>query len=205
VTRDEIVQLIISYSKRPDLQTEIEEYFLPLSESRIGRDLRSFENETTADVTFPLDSNIAQLPADYGMIRAVYPPGGNGQALKSVDTISIAIYRQQPGRPGVYNIRGAGGGGVSELSEIEVRPYGGGDVLPIYYFTRPQFGVNGEANAVSVRWPQVYLYAALIELHIWEKNAEALQFVNGLYGAEVKPINRDAARARGSKPAMRMG
>lgn len=205
MTRDEIVQLIISYSKRADLQTEIETYFLPLTESRIGRDLKSFENEAQADVTFPADSNIADLPADYGNIRAVYPPGGNGRALKSVDIMTLAIYRQANGKPGVYNIRGKGGEGVAQLSELEVRPYGGGDVLPIFYFTRPQFGAAGEANSVSTRWPQLYLYASLIELHIWEKNAEGLAFVNGLYVPEIKTINRDADRARGSKPAMRIG
>jgi len=203
MTRDEIIQLIVSYSKRPDLETEIETYFLPLSESRIGRDLRAFENETKTDLVFT-GSNVQDLPLDYGSIRAVYPPDGRGPALKAIDIITLAQYRVGFGQPGVYNIRGKSGFAPEAGSEIEVRPYGDGDTLPLYYFARPQFGINGEANAVSARWPQLYLYAALIELHIWEKNQEALGFVSGLYGPEIKTINRDADRARGSKPAMRI-
>ena len=192
MTRAELVTMIVSYSKRADLSAQIIEYFIPLAEARIGRDLKAAENEAALlmqPVASPFD-----LPDDYGQIRALWSAQSRGPlTLVSLDLHTINHWNQSGGDPRVYNIANG---------QIDVRPYAGGD-FTLYYFTRPELASDTATNGILDRWPQLYLYGSLVELNIWAQDAVQRDLALSAYNGEVVTINRDAERARGDKPAMR--
>jgi hypothetical protein len=191
-TQAELVADVQSYAKRADLTTLITSTFIPYAESRMGRDLRSRENESIE--TWVAASSPLVLPADYGQIRSIEVAQDRGpKTLVSVDLQTLNQYpTSDPSPPMVYAISG---------QSIYVRPAGSGD-FTMYYWSRPAITPT-EGNAVLVRWPQLYVYATLVELHRWERDADQAQLALDDYRAEVARINRDASRADGAKPAMR--
>ena len=85
MNRDDLVAQVESYAKRTDLTGDILSSFLPLAEARIGRDLKSAENETIVELPAVSD-NPFDLPEDYGQIRALTVAQNRGpKTLVSVD------------------------------------------------------------------------------------------------------------------------
>lgn len=192
-TRDQLVALVESYAKRQDLTANIENEFLPIAEARIGRDVMSRENETLELFTGQA-TNLWAVPADYGRVRAIEVAQPRGpRTLKSVDLHTINHWDPTGSSPRVYTIR---------ANTIEVRPFQGGD-FTLYYWRRPVLATGPATDPVLDTWPQLYLYAVLMELHLWERDTERAQQAAAVYGDEVARINRDAGRAAGDKPAMR--
>ena len=191
-TRDELVTEIEAYAKRSDLTQEIIDFFIPKAEARIGRDLKSAENETELDIV--VATNPFVVPADYGQIRALERPSDRGPVtMVSVDLHSInKLVRSKETRASSYLIAGKN----VHLSASET-------AVTMFYYNRPALLTGAAENAVLDRWPQVYLYGALTELHIFERDDPRAAGAKNLFDEEVTRINRDAGRARGDKPAMR--
>ena len=197
---DGLVEMVASYTKRPDLTSQIRTYFIPLAEARIGRDLRSMENERYAEVT-PVDAeNGAELPADFGAPLAIHVKG-NSWPLASTGPDSLKKWQSVSSaeNPLFYYI--AASKTDAGKKAVYTAPYNGA-ALEVSYYSRPELTDAANTNAVLDRYPQLYLYASMLELHVWEKNAEALATIQGSYTDEIGAINRDAERARGAKPAM---
>ena len=190
--RDGLVALVESYAKRTDLTTQIVEEFLPIAEARIGRDLQSRENETLQEFLAQATNDFA-VPDDYGRVRAFEVAQSRGPiTLKSVDLHTIN-HHDQSGQPRVYTIRG---------NTIEVRPFRESD-FTMFHWRRPKLDAPDATDPVLDVWPQLYLYAVLLELHLWERDTIRAQQSDLVYADEVLKINRDAGRAAGDKPAMR--
>ena len=196
--RNGLVEIIESYSKRPDLTDEIETIFIPFAEARLGRDLKSAENETQLEVivstSVPID-----YPDDYGQLRAIdVARTGGAFTLRAVDLHTINRHQRnddlenQRG-PEVYTARD---------SQFIIRPSQNG-TFTLFYWARPILADGSSENAVLDRYPELYTYAALVELHRWEVNQTAAAQANEIYREEIQRINRDAGRALGDKPAMR--
>ena len=197
-TRDELVEIIKSYSKRDDLTTEIETLFIPIAEARIGRDLKSAENEKKLEIVVSTSVPI-DYPDDYGQIRALdVQKTGGPFTLRAVDLHTINRAQRnddleaQRG-PEVY---------TAADSQFIVRPSQNG-TFTLFYWFRPRLETGASENAILDRWPELYLYASLVELHRWEVNPQAVAPANEVYREEIQRINRDAGRALGDKPAMR--
>lgn len=197
-TRDDLVSTIESYSKRPDLTTEIETLFIPIAEARLGRDLKSAENETQLEVVVTVAAPIP-YPDDYGQIRAIdVAVTGGAFTLRAIDLHTINNFNtvdttDQGGGPRVY---------TAADSAFIIRPQQTG-TFTLFYWSRPSLATGAAENAVLDRWLELYLYASLVELHRWELNPEAAAMALEIYQDEIGRINRDAARALGDKPAMR--
>ena len=194
MNRDELIAQVEAYAKRADLTQEIIDFFLPAAESRIGRDLKSFENEVEAVIA--VTTNPFAVPDDYGQVRAIEVEAERGpRTLVSVDlqTINRGDKKGQP--PDVYAIAGG---------FVHLRPFDENADVTFFYWSRPALPDPGSENDVLTRWPQVYLYGTLAELHIFERDDERAGSAAGLYQVEVDRINRDAGRASGAKPAMRL-
>ena len=192
MNRDELIDLVERYAKRTDLTADILASFLPQAESRIGRDLKSNENDTVLEL--PGAESPFDLPDDYGQIRALSVAQDRGpRTLKSVDLHTINNFAQQGGAPQIYVIAGR---------QVTTRPTTAGD-FTLFYWNRPELPLGTSENLVLDRWPNVYLFATLHELHIFERDGEQAGLTLGVYDRDVQRINRDAGRARGDKPAMR--
>ena len=192
MNRDDLVAQVESYAKRTDLTGDILSSFLPLAEARIGRDLKSNENDTILEL--PGAVSPFDLPDDYGQIRALQVAQDRGpRTLKSVDLHTINNFSRQGGAAQIYSIAGL---------QVTTRPATAGDFTLIYW-NRPELLTGTAENAVLDRWPNVYLFSTLHELHIFERDPEQATLTLGVYDRDVARINRDAGRARGDKPAMR--
>ena len=191
-TRDDLIIEVVAYSKRADLQTEMIDFFLPKAEARIGRDLKSGENETELDIA--VTTNPFPVPDDYGQIRALERPSDRGPfTMVSVDLHTInRLVRATENRASSYLITGKNVHLSASESEVTM-----------FYYNRPFLATGSAENAVLDRWPQVYLYGTLVELHIFERDDARATSAAGLFDQEIARINRDASRARGDKPAMR--
>ena len=192
-TRDDLISEVEAYSKRPDLTQQIIDFFLPKAEARIGRDLKSRENETELDIV--VTTNPFPVPDDYGQVRAIERPGDRGPfTLVSVDLHSLNKVRNKGARAEAYLIAGL---------NVHLRPFDTTADVTMFYWNRPALPLGTSENAVLDRWPQVYLYGTLTELHIFERDDQRAAGAKALFDEEIVRINRDAGRARGDKPAMR--
>lgn len=195
MTRDELVAMVASYAKRGDLDVQITSMFIPLAESEIGTDLKSAENEASTELE--VTDNQFALPPDYGSIRAVQnKQSGGTRTLTSLDLHSINNWPETGGSPARYLI---------QSGLVTVRPFVAG-TYPVFYYSRPQLTSGDDSNAVLDRFPQLYLYATLTQLRLWQVAAgdpAVIAATEPLYNQTVTKINKDADRARGEKPAMR--
>ncbi len=192
MTKLELADLVARYAHRPDLAQDILDIFIPLGEVRIGRELKSSENE--ALILLQPASNNFDVPADFATIRALqYAANGGPFTLTSLDLHSINQWSQTGGTPQRY---------VIANRQIQVRPFVAGD-FTLFYYQRPALPTDQSENAVLEAWPNVYLYGALIELNIFAQDTEQLTVNVQAFDLEVKQINKSADRGRGDKPAMR--
>lgn len=85
---------------------------------------------------------------------------------------------------------------------IDIRPFVAGD-YNIYFYERPTLAAGDSDNAVSITWPQVYLYALLTEIQVFAQDQRNLAVALEAYRAEVRATNKEASYSHGDKPAMR--
>lgn len=195
MNREQLIAMVADYTTRADLTQQIGDYFIPLAEARIGRDLKSLENEAFTTVSVVDDSG-ADLPADYGSPLAAHLVGRRiPLAAASLD--SIEKYRRLSGNPMFYYI---GASRSTPGAKALFLAPGTGDV-ELTYYAQPKLEPGG-TNPVLERYPQLYLYATSLELRVYEQNPDALSLIQGTYGEEINGINRDASRSRGAKSAM---
>jgi len=193
MTRDELEALAISYSHKPELTSDLFDDFFALAGSRIGRDLKSTENET-ALLAETYATNLNAVPSDYGSMRALeYAKSSGPVNLASRDLASINDFRASGGDPRVYLVR---------ARIIDIRPFVAGD-YNLYYYHRPVLAAGDSSNAVSITWPNVYLSALLVEIQLWAQDQRNLEVARGNYKSEIAETNREASRSQGDKPAMR--
>ena len=198
MNRNDLVATIKSYSKRDDLTAEIETFFIPFAEARIGRDLKSAENEKQLEIIISTSVPI-DYPDDYGQIRALDVARTGGRfTLRAVDLHTINNHQRNDN---LENQRGPQVYTAAD-SQFIIRPSQNG-TFTLFYWFRPRLEYGAAENAVLDRWPELYLYASLVELHRWEVNPPAADQATQVYQESIQRINRDASRALGDKPAMR--
>lgn len=192
IDKQTLREAIESYGKRTTLTTEIDEFFIPLAESRIGRTLKAQENYVSLDDLVPV-TNPFTLPDRFGRIDAVTSnQAGGTRGLSEATRKTINRYNETGGQPLVFIIRGF---------EMEVRPGPVGS-LRLDYWEQPQLTDDASTNDVLLRYPQLYLYGALVELYVWTKDFSARDAAIQFFLDEVKQINRNAARSVSSSPAV---
>lgn len=187
----ELVQLVIDYAHRPDLEERCENVFIPFSSLRLGRDLRSSANEAIAVLDADALGDPFPVPIDFGSIRSITPQGTHQRALKFRDEVAIQSMPTNGPRALYYNIRN---------EEITVRPFRG-VLYDFSYHTVPELDATTTTNAVLTRYPMLYLYAAMVEIHTWTQDAAQRTVALQTYVEEVKVVNRQQARARQNAPA----
>ena len=192
----ELKQAVEDWSKRSDLTAKIPT-FLDLAHTRIVNDLdvpteRSYlelDNGTAITVT----SNVHKLalPADYYRLDGLTVNG------LTVDPMTPAQLTSR------YR---SGGGGVGKNyaiygNDIWVAP-GLGRIEVWYYSRLADLVADTDTNTVSDRYPQCYIYAALVHLHEYVQDMEMVSSSSQMYDAAAIMANEQMRLSQWSPTAM---
>ncbi|WP_331374701.1 phage adaptor protein [Sinorhizobium chiapasense] len=145
------------YSGRDDV-AHLFPRFLALAELKLNRVMRVADMEKTA--TVPLAEGEGSLPAAFLEARQVL--GADGRALRALPLQEFNSNGTSAGAPIGYAIVGAA---------IRVRPKGGENIRLTYYAKIPPLTAEAPSNWLIEKAPDVYLYALVEEIAIWERDA----------------------------------
>ena len=192
-TFQELIDTVADYGHRSDLTDQIGDTFIPFASLRLGQSLKSIENEVV--VTLQPTANPFELPDDYGSIRSLeFLQAGGPRTLRSTGRHDINRFSTTTGTggfPRVYNVLGG---------KIDARPFLAGD-YDLNYYSVPKLDAINTTNDVLDAFPNLYLYASLIEFHTWTQDREQRETVLKTFVDEVGLINRNAERGRYDAPA----
>lgn len=194
-TRLDLANNVAGYLHRTDITSQILD-FITLATKRIGRELRSSENEVSA--VFTMVTNPQGLPADFRSLREIYyqSNGGNTE-LRATSLQELARNSFPPGgKPRFYSIQGT----VLKTAPTSLMDY------QILYFAEPAALVNDtDTNSVLQVYPDLYLYATLMEAYFYTQDGDLFSAAQQTYRAQLKQINIVSESARvGAAPAMRV-
>ncbi|MDK1489689.1 hypothetical protein QN219_06405 [Sinorhizobium sp. 7-81] len=144
------------YSGRDDI-AHLFPRFLVMAELKLDRVMRVADMEKTA--TVPLTEGEGGLPADFLEARQVL--AGDGRALRALPLQELGSHETGDPRLGYASIGNA----------IKVRPKGAEDIHLTYYAKIPPLTAEAPSNWLIEKAPDVYLYALVEEVAIWERDA----------------------------------
>jgi hypothetical protein len=188
VNRDTLAAEIASYIHRTDLTAEILG-FIDLTTKRLGRDLKSLENEKTLD-PFTMATNPQVLPADFVTLRELTYESGSGVVfMKAAGLRELARYSgsRAGNNPVYYAVKGR---------SIQVAPTRLGDFQLTYFSSPLELAAGTDTNAVLMTFPYLYLYAALMEAFFFIQEEKGHQMARANYLTELRAANISAEKAR---------
>ena len=190
-TFTELADLVVDYGHAPGLLSRAQDIFIPFASKRLGRDLRSSANEDLAVLDADALGDPFPVPADFGSIRSIVPQDSKRQALRAKDQVSIQLVPNQGDRAFAYNIKNRA---------VTVRPFRA-ILYDFSYHTVPVLDAVNTTNQVLEDYPFLYLYAALLELHVYRQDEKQRAIALTTYLDEIALINRQQSRARMNAPA----
>jgi hypothetical protein len=175
------------YTHRSDLTEDIPS-FIQLAESRINTDLDDDSMESRASYTILAGSRFVTLPLDMRKLMNVQiAVSGGVKAILPLSLLQMDALHPNliAGVPDHYAITG---------SEMEVRDIVGEDTdMEIFYQYRlTGFSDDEDTNDILVKYPNIYLYAALMEWLLFVQGDERMKVFTDAYRAEVTRINDEA-------------
>jgi len=193
MNRGELESLIADYIHRTDLASNIPG-FIDLATARIGRDLRSAENETVLDPFEPTDQ-ISDLPDDFRSIRDIsWLQGASRIVLKSSSVTRMSRFQQTGNAPAFYRLIG---------KQIEITPFQVKEFRLVYFNApAPLVDTNSE-NEILTNYEQLYLYASLVEAYFFTLDAGGRDLALATYTSEVETENTRTSKAdAGDRPSI---
>lgn len=155
-----------------------------LAEAKLNGLLRVADMETVA--TIAMTTGAADLPDDFLEARQVLAPSGDAISAWSISALTER-YRNFGGMPAGYAVIG---------NQIQARPTSDGNLTLIYYAAIPPLTADNPVNWLLRKGPDVYLYALLEEVAIWQKDAANAQAVSALKDQAIKRLNLNDERSR---------
>ena len=135
-----------------------------------------------------------ELPDDFGEVFSVVFQNVRGpRTLESAGIHGINEIPTTGQPPSIYQI---------QQGQLDVRPRAPGEYV-MTYFQIPELDADNISNAVLDAYPNLYLHAALIELHIWAQDIEMARGEMEIFNGELGDANRAHDRRRYDAPAMR--
>jgi len=191
MNKAELIAVVAGYLHRTDMADQISAS-IAMATARIGRDLRDRSNYEVGAYVFPdpLSANIVD------MINVVADNACTLQALTQ-DQILQILHSGETGAARAYSIKG---------TQILFAPTpADGTGFYIAYYKRPDELVNdGDTNQVLSAWPQLYVYACLMESFFWTQDGDLTEYAKMAYINEIKTINGQYQSANvGTSPVMR--
>jgi len=193
MNRGELEILVADYLHRTDTDTiGAIPGFITLTTARIGRDLRSQENQTILDPFQPA-AEISALPVDYRQIKSLSYLSGRIRIDVITATAGVlATYPRTGNSPQVYNVIG---------KSIEIAPFSPIDMRLIYFNAPAELVDTDSENEILTAYPYIYLYGALIEGFTFTQDGGGRDTVLATFGEEVELINKQTINAdTGARP-----
>ena len=199
MTLDELKALLGRYLKRQDL-TDLYDDWISFAQSRINQQLRLKEQEYRT-VTLPLTASI-QLPDDFIEMRHMEVNFAGGRGVEYVTAGQMDRIRAEYGSAGgikYYTILD---------NQLELFPAPGVDseqVLTMYYFAKLPALVSGsDTNKVLSAYPQLYLYACMIDAAAFREHEKDAVTYAQLWLDYSKELNTRQAAGRFSGDVLTM-
>ena len=194
-TYTELQASVLSWMNRPDLSAQVPD-FVALAEARINDDLRVSQMLTTAALSTVANVQTVALPTDWLAFKA----------------LSVS------GEPLVYlpadRIRAQADGGTREPDSYAIE---GDDLLlsqtpdavytidTVYYAKIPALAsAVGGVNWLLTKYPNIYLYGALVSACQFTMNDERANYWGGLYSSAIESAIRSDRLATSSGAPLRV-
>lgn len=187
-------QAIGNWSHRTDISDVIDN-FIELAENEIDKRLMLRSNELRATATMSTSSRFLELPTRYLKMRRLSLING---------TLNYEIEQKAPeamqienaaGRPRIYTITSQ-----LEFDRVPDSAY----ILEMSYFSRLEpLTTSNTSNDVLTNYPDLYMWGALAQLALWEKDPDQLAIYQLKFNQAVEFANKQE-RAGRYGPAPRM-
>ena len=175
--------------------------WIDMATERIGSELRTNANEGLRTLT-EISPNIGlyTLPDDFAEMRVAKVTDTNGQlrALTPISPMDTAQLEQQASNAFVYFLQAQNESGGAQLAAYDIRVFpASGQPVTINYWQIPEALVGGaSSNPTLLQYPNLYLYASLIEGWNWAQDMQKRDQVAQIYAIELKAANENANKAR---------
>ena len=186
----------MSFTSYSELKTEIADYlgrtdltskiptFVTLAELRLSRDLRTRKMLTSASTTMTSGDGKVELPADFLEMRNIYTQGNPRMPVTYLSPSAFMrdARADESGLPVFYTVLGA---------EFEFAPKPDtAYVLEMLYFAKPtSMSDSVSSNAFLANYPDVLLYASLLEAEPYLINDARVATWADLYNRAIQNIN----------------
>lgn len=182
-TFSDLQTAIANWTHRSDLSS-ITGDLITLAEARINGDLDARFQDSTTTLSTVAGTETVALPTDVINIRSVFVDSAQQVTLKYVtpDQFRTLYPYDTSGVPNVYTVIG---------SNLYLAPVPDGVYsLPITYKARvPALSVSSPTNWLLTTYPNVYLYASLLECAPYIKDDARLQTWKAAYDLAIESVN----------------
>lgn len=184
-TYDDLVTQVQSWAKRSDLATQMPD-FVQLADGRIRALVRPSLLEETTTINAPLGaSSITPATAMLEPLALWIVIDGNWQRLNQVEATELP-YSPTPTAPYYFAVSGGNlifPAALDRAYEFRLRS------APTYSISPTQ-----QTNAVLAKYPDLYLFATLLEVATWSFDDDAAAKWEGRFREAIKRANRQEAR-----------
>jgi len=185
-TYDDLVAAIGSWLDRDDLSDKIPT-FIQLAEARLKRLLSMPDMETTVTLTAAAS---VPLPADFNSVRSLYLTTTPRQLVTPVAPADFyGRPFDTPGLPTIYAI-------VDGNLVFSPAPDASTPAVMTYLATIPSLGTSQETNWLLTKYPDIYLYASLVQAEFYGWNDDRLTLIKGALDEAIAEANSDGNRQR---------
>ena len=167
--------------------------FLGLAELKLNRRLRVADMEVTDEIA--LIDGEGTLPADFLEAREVRNASGIPIRAVSLQQLTNS-YMGRSGIPTGYAIVG---------STLKARPINNQDLTVTYYARIPALTPSNPTNWLLEKGADVYLYALVTEIAIWERDAPKAQAGQQLLALALSGLTVEDERTRWGNAKMVVG
>lgn len=192
---------VANWISRDDLTAQIPD-FITLAEVRIGNDLRVRAMEKRSQMVTISGEEYYGLPAGYVQARHIKvattsPHDLEYRTPESIDLLNTQKLANGTGVPYYYTIAG------NELRVLP-RPDAVYTIELLFYATPDPLSTSQASNLVYEKYPNIYIYACLIEAATYVRDVEAAKGWGVMYGQAVQAAQTADSKDRHSGGALRV-
>lgn len=174
----ELRTAVADYTVRSDLPTAT---LITMAESKFASSVRHRLAERVVEIVVARGATSFPLPLDFQEGRSI-KIASQPLTLASIDALNAL-----PGATNRYAI-------VGNAVHLQSRPAEAVTVSLTYYARVPALTEAAPTNWLLATFPDVYLYAVLVEYAIWANNTDAQASYATLLGVALGNLNADHAR-----------
>jgi hypothetical protein len=197
-TYAELKAAIADFLNRDDL-TAVIPTFISLAEADMQRRVRHWRMEKRS--TAELDTQYSAIPTDFVEVIRVYVTSGDTKPLELISQAELLDRKAKSlntsGTPAYY---------AFTAGEIEIYPAPDGtyDVELYYIASIPALSDSSTSNWLLERYPDAYLYGALVHAAPYLNDDARIQVFAALYQSAIDAINAESERSKFGGSGRRM-